>query len=207
MRVVQSKLSKVSVALLLGVLFAWPETPNASEAGHAKNRYAAAIDTGVKVEAGDYAKTIVYFGAWNLVCDHFISGKRRVCVIEQIVSDADVSIQWRLALTTDGKPFLVFDVSSIVDHRAGLVMRLGKFVTTIPFVSCTTTCTGEIAFDRFIEEAMTSGEIIAFGYTKAGLGVAVIADTRGFKKALEASAKPPSIIFDTPANGKKNRKQ
>lgn len=188
------------------VLLIWPATTSATEAGQTKNRYASALEYGMKVEAGDFAKTTIHFGAWNLVCDHLISAKRRVCVIEQSLSNSDISMQWRLALTAEGKPFLVFDVSSNVDQHEGLVLRVGKFISKIPFVACSTICRGEIAFDRFIEEAMVSGEMVGFGYTKSGAGAAIVADMRGFTKALDASAKPPDLIFKRVEVKRKARK-
>lgn len=188
------------------VLLIWPTTTNAMDAGEAKNRYASALEYGMKVEAGDFAKTTIHFGAWNLACDHLISAKRRVCVIEQSLSNSDISMQWRLALTAEGKPFLVFDVSNDVDQQEGVVLRIGKFVSKIPFVSCSKICRGEIAFDRFIEEAMLGGEVVGFGYTKSGAGGAIVADMRGFSKALAASAKPPDLIFRKGDVEKKGRK-
>lgn len=187
----------ILIISIAATCWATMSTSSALEAG--KTQYASVTEPGVVIAPGDFARTTVYFGAWNLVCDYLLSAKRRVCVIEQQLSNSDVTLQWRLGLTKDGKPTLIFDISNTVDREPGLVLRVGKFVTTMPFEDCNQTCRSAIPFDSMIEKAALSGELFGFGYTKAGTGGAIVADLRGFKEALAVSAKPPTLVFGEPA--------
>lgn len=167
----------------------------ASQAG-AETQFSSVVDPGKPISPGDLVRTTVYFGAWNLICDTLRSTKRRVCVIEQSLADASVSLQWRIGITAQGKPALAFDISNSVDRQEGLVFRVGKFMTTIPLEDCQAVCRAVIPFDGFVQDGVLGGEVVGFGYTKNGQGAAIAADMRGFKDVLAASQNPPSVSFD-----------
>ncbi|MGO4449878.1 hypothetical protein AB4Y96_13200 [Phyllobacterium sp. TAF24] len=180
------------------IVLSWiaPGTARAQQTNTETDKYAAVIEPGTNVAPGDLAKATFYFGTWNLVCDFLLSTKRRVCVIEQKLTNADIAVVWRLALTANGKPNLVFDVDNTVDRQAGLVLRMGKFLTNVPFQSCDQSCRAVVPFDGVVQQGVLSGELFGIGYTKSGNGAAVAADMRGFSDALAMLDKNPMLVFN-----------
>lgn len=168
--------------------------------GAATTRLATVAEPNESIAAGDLVRVISYFGAWTLVCDNRLSTRRRVCAIEQNLAEGDVSLSWRIGLTNDGKPALAIDVSKTVDQMAGLTFRVGKFVTTIPFESCVTTCRAVIPFDGFIQQGVLGSELVGFAFTLAGNATAIVADMNGFKQVMAAAQRPLDLTSANPAS-------
>jgi len=185
------KFSSLNGLLVAGLSVSLPAAAQTSVATQAAaTRFATVAEPNETIAAGDLVRVTSYFGAWALVCDNRLSTRRRVCAIEQNLASGNVSLQWRIGLTGDGKPALAFDVSKTVDQRAGLTLRVGKFVTTIPFENCVATCRAVIPFDGFIQQGVLGGEFVGFGFTIAGSGTAIGADMNGFKQVMAAAQHP-----------------
>jgi hypothetical protein len=185
---------KLVIVLLVCICVSLPAAAQAGATNAGVTRFASVAEPNETIAAGDLVRVISYYGTWLLVCDNRLSTHRRVCAIEQNLASGNVSLQWRIGLTGDGKPALAFDVSKAVDEEAGLTLRVGKFATTIPFESCVATCRAVIPFDGFIQQGVLNGDFVGFAFTIAGASKAMAADMNGFKEVLAAAQRPIELV-------------
>lgn len=77
------------------------------------------------VAMGAFQRTIRPFGNWTLVCDDDLSRNSTVCNVRQTVSDSAGSLvfSWALALTQEGRPFMLLRTAPMADPEANVSIR------------------------------------------------------------------------------------
>lgn len=159
---------------------------------------ASLVAKGEKVEAGELISMTRPFDNWILRCDLRLSQNKRLCAVEQVVTDGVSSVRWRVANSADGKPLLIISVPTHLVIARGMKLSfsgLDKAISEQEWFCNEGACVTGFAFDGFVQAAIMHSEGIAFEYsikTDEGEKVIDLSGTMaGFEEAVSAGATDP----------------
>lgn len=159
---------------------------------------ASLVAKGERVEAGELISMTRPFDNWILLCDLRLSQNKRLCAVEQVVTDGVSSVRWRVANSVDGKPLLIISVPTNLVTARGMKLSfsgLNKAISENEWFCSEGACVTGFAFDGFIQAAIMHSEGIAFEYaikTDDGEKVVDLTGTMvGFEEAVSAGATDP----------------
>lgn len=151
-----------------------------------------------RVEAGELISMTRPFDNWILRCDLRLSQNKRLCAVEQVVTDGVSSVRWRVANSTAGKPLLIISVPAHMMTARGMKLSfsgLEKAISEKEWFCSEGACVTGFAFDGFVQAAIMHSEAITFEYsinTNEGEKVIELAGTMvGFEEAVSAGAADP----------------
>lgn len=161
---------------------------------------ASVVAPGEKPTSGDIMNVSRTFDAWIMQCDFRLSTNRRICGVQQTLSNPDGSLYWRVSLDAAMKPILVLAIPAAADLDAGLTLTLGsveRILKRDQFRCANNICIAGVPFDAPLSAAIASQPIVPITYKTLAAAkseaktVRLEAPLNGFSAALDAIAKDP----------------
>lgn len=172
-----------------------PTTPaEATPAQPAPAKIASVVAPDEQPGWGDIVHVQRDFGSWALNCDTRLSTNKRVCFLEQRLSDASASLSWRLMTTDDNRTVVVIAAPKTLDAAQGIRMKFG-LEKTIGSFKCGSLCIAVEPFDGAFQSAVLQAKSVSFDFTVTADGksapVKLSASMQGLAEAIEAARIDP----------------
>lgn len=202
-------ISVLGLLALAGPLYAAEPSPASSPANLDERlgvetevlKLTSVIEPGEKIEWGDLVRIERPFGTWNLKCDFRPSMNRRNCTAQQITTAAGNALVWRIAMSIEKKPVVLFYLPPTLDVQSGLRLGFSGLEKTIIGSEWTCgpdNCTAAFAFSGFVQSAILNTADMKFRFSvksSANDGalqdISMSAPMAGLTAALDAAATDP----------------
>lgn len=175
------------------------------EAGTPSLRLASLVKPGEVVEPGDLIHVSRAFGTWSLECDQRPSLNKRLCAAQQIVRSGNDALVWRIAMSEEDRPVVVFALPPTLDVKTGLGLEFsGAYAGRLGFAGrlgseswgCdATSCIASFEYAGMEQASISNSPQMIFTYTLVNDGVSrsvrSTAIMSGLAETLDAAAKDP----------------
>lgn len=162
-------------------------------------KLASLVEPGEQVSSGDIITITRPFEHWSLLCTYRLSQNRRLCSIEQGLSNGKSGVVWRVANSVDNRALLILSVDPKLIVAKGVRLGFSDLEKTIAekdWLCSPTACITGFVFDGFLRAAIANSSSIRFSYATAGensteVPVDLIGSMTGFDMALKAGSTDP----------------
>ena len=162
-------------------------------------KLASLIEPGEIPVAGDMIAITRPFANWALRCDYRLSANKRLCAVEQALSNGQSSLVWRIANSTEDRPVLIVSVDPQMVPAKGVQMTFSELQKTIPasdWLCGPRSCITGFPFEGFVSAAIAQAKDVHFTYVSkdasgAEIPVQLHGSMEGFTSAINAGATDP----------------
>lgn len=162
-------------------------------------KLASLVEPGEQVSSGDMISISRPFEHWSLLCTYRLSQNRRLCSIEQALSNGKSGVVWRVANSVDNRALLIMSVDPKLVAAKGVRLGFSDLEKTIgekDWLCSPSACLTGFVFDGFLRAAIANSSSIRFSYATAGennteIPVDLIGSMTGFDLALKAGSTDP----------------
>lgn len=162
-------------------------------------KLASLTEPGEQIASGDVISINRAFNNWSLRCDYRLSQNKRLCRIEQALSDPNSSVVWQVANSVDDRALLIVSIDPRLVKDKGLRMGFSNLEKTIPaqeWLCSPSACITGFLFEGFLQAAIAHSQSVRFTYSIAGEGdkettVDLVGSMVGFDMAIKAGATDP----------------
>ncbi|UGY16322.1 invasion associated locus B family protein [Bradyrhizobium septentrionale] len=175
-----------------------PEPARAQSLGF---EWASVFAPGKSVAAGDYTRTIRPFLDWTQICDE-VRNVRRICYLETISRDDAALLNWRIALTKDGRSMALIMLPRDSSAEVGVAVTFGGFTRIAkPLICDQALCVATFPADSALISLLVREDHATIVFERVGKPIAMMASLRGLMSALTdlslaaapgTSARPPA---------------
>lgn len=161
-------------------------------------KLATLVEPDEQVAVGDLISITRRFDQWSLLCDYRLSQNKRLCSIEQGLSDGKSSVLWRIANSVDNRALLILSVDPKMVVSKGLRLGFSDLEKTIPekeWLCNPSACITGFVFDGFLQAAIANSPAIRFSFTKmqdsTEIPIDLLGSMSGFDLALKSGSTDP----------------
>ncbi|MCA6102145.1 invasion associated locus B family protein [Bradyrhizobium australafricanum] len=146
--------------------------------------WASVFAPGKPAAAGDYTRTIRPFFDWTQVCDE-IRNARRICYLETISHGDAARLNWRIALTKDGRSMALIMLPRDSSVEVGVTVSFGGFTRVVkPLICDQALCAATFPADAALISLLGREDRATIVFERVGKPITIMASLRGLMLAL-----------------------
>ena len=162
-------------------------------------KLASLTEPGEEIATGDMITMSRAFDGWSLRCDYRLSQNKRLCSIDQALSNGQSSLVWRIANSVDDRALLILSADPRMVTGKGMRMAFSGLEKTIgkdEWLCGPAACLTGFMFEGFLQAAIANAADVRFTFTAKSpddkeMPVELLGSMNGFALALKAGATDP----------------